>query len=684
MAIALSSSLTRMSSSVRPTLTGKRMRSPSLEAIKNIQGTFIKKGKVRREILEKQNVLKNRRLEKERRKRQEDELEASNVVARPDGPFEVTQKSNKGFLERILGFLGYLGAGWLLNNLPTLIAMGKEFVGRVQRMGQLIGSFVTNITNILTGFGNLLSATFQNLIQFDLFDTSNRVKNAFGQLTGSVDDMGRELEEALKLITTPLTEGMVTGEDAPPTGQERTSEGAYERGAPLQTGGSPSGLFELIAGGEGGYESMNRGNAGDSPGGSKKYLGKNLQDMTLSEIMSLQSQGKVFAVGKYQIVTGTMPGFVRWLQSKGYDPKTTKYSAKIQDLYPQYTIESKRPQVGKFLSGSMNDIQKANLELAAEFASVGVPFDMKAGSYGGGYPIRDIKKGESLYSGKARNRASISPEKVQQALREAKASGGNITPSSSQAQITPMRGGVSTTVRDEINVAGRSGGTALVGLTPGGGRYGAARRGGRVHKGVDIGTNKQRGYYVAFRQSGTVSYARNNGRGYGNLVIIKSGNIEFYFAHLASILVQEGQKYNGETIGEIGKTGGDYDIHLHYEVRPGGNPIDPSPYLGLLSIGRQLTGVSGREMNVPIPSAPTTPAQIASIQSQQQTQQRNQQLSQDRTGPTVIVQEPSEPESQAPSYSGGGSPGMMPLEIDEFTLVNRFIKNKLLLDLAYL
>ena len=248
-----------------------------------------------------------------------------------------------------------------------------------------------------------------------------------------------------------------------------------------------------------------------------------------------------------------------------------------------------------------------------------------------------------------------------------------------------MRGGVSTTVRDEINVAGRSGGTALVGLTPGGGRYGAGRGGRRMHKGVDIGTSGQRGYYVAFRQSGTVSYARNNGRGYGNLVIIKSGNIEFYFAHLASILVREGQKYNGETIGEIGKTGGrNYPIHLHFEARPNGVPINPKPYLGLLSIGKQLTGVSGREMNVPIPSAPITPAQIASIQSQQQTQQRNQQLSQDRTGPTVIVQEPSEPEYQAPSYSGGGAPGMMPLEIDEFTLVNRFIKNKLLLDLAYL
>jgi murein DD-endopeptidase MepM/ murein hydrolase activator NlpD len=660
MAIALSSSLTRMSSSVRPTLSGRRMVSPSLEAIKNIQGTFIKKGKVRREILEKQNVLKNRRLEKERRKRQEDELEAPNVVARPDGPFEITQKSNKGFLERILGFLGYLGAGWLLNNLPTLIAMGKEFVGRVQRMGQLIGGFVTNITNIFTGFGNLLSATFQNLVQFDLFDTSNRVKDAFGQLTGSVDDMGRELEEALKLITTPLTEGMVTGEDAPPTGQERTSEGAYEPGAPLQTGGGNISstqrqaldiLSKYESAGAGGYNAVNQigvrggrgvlGYSGDFRQ-MKQHGGRALTDMTVAEIMDLQSrrpgmsnqewinQGRLHAVGRYQFIGNTLPGVV---QRSGI-PSNAKFTPEVQDLLAlQYMKE-------RGIGAWVGPADKATREERSI--------------------IERARKEPINY------RPSISSGQT------------------SQAQITPMRGGVSTTVRDEINVAGRSGGTALVGLTPGGGRYGAGRGGRRMHKGVDIGTSGQRGYYVAFRQSGTVSYARNNGRGYGNLVIIKSGNIEFYFAHLATILVREGQQYNGETIGEIGGSGGNYAIHLHFEARPGGNPIDPSPYLGLLSIGKQLTGVSGREMNVPISSAPISPAQIASIQSQQQTQQSNQQLSQDRTGPTVIVQEPSEPESQAPSYSGGGAPGMMPLEIDEFTLVNRFIKNKLLLDLAYL
>ena len=61
------------------------------------------------------------------------------------------QNSTKGFLERILGFLGYLTAGWLMNNLATWIAMGKEFIGRVQRLGQIITGLLDNTKNIFIG-----------------------------------------------------------------------------------------------------------------------------------------------------------------------------------------------------------------------------------------------------------------------------------------------------------------------------------------------------------------------------------------------------------------------------------------------------------------------------------------------------------------------------------------------------
>jgi len=116
---------------------------------------------------------------------------------------------------------------------------------------------------------------------------------------------------------------------------------------------------------------------------------------------------------------------------------------------------------------------------------------------------------------------------------------------------------------------------------------------GGGHGGVDIGTGSQTGYYVAYRKSGTVSLVAYL-TGYGNTVIIKIGNLDFLFAHLARKSdLKPGQPYNGEIIGEIGNTGrsfGGGGQHLHFEVRPagggGGSDIDPEPYVSSLVIGR--------------------------------------------------------------------------------------------------
>jgi hypothetical protein len=142
---------------------------------------------------------------------------------------------------------------------------------------------------------------------------------------------------------------------------------------------------------------------------------------------------------------------------------------------------------------------------------------------------------------------------------------------------------------------------------------------------------------------------------------------------------KNGESYNGQTIGEIGNSGAGSGIHLHYEVRPGGpygKAIDPRPYLGLLSIGKQLTGLAGQPAQVATPRP--TPAQIAS-QGTQQRQQVSQQLAQQRNGPTVVVIEEDPPPQQQVSAGGGGG-GIIPIIINP---LNSFITKKLLLDLAY-
>jgi len=103
----------------------------------------------------------------------------------------------------------------------------------------------------------------------------------------------------------------------------------------------------------------------------------------------------------------------------------------------------------------------------------------------------------------------------------------------------------------------------------------------------------------------------------------------------------------------------------------------------------QVKKGGGSQTSSPSPattqSTPTpTSAQIAPTGTPQNPQ-IPQSLAQERIGPTVIVaQNPSSPARQMMYSGGGGSSGGGSSQISDFALLNNFIKNKLLLDLAYL
>ncbi len=98
--------------------------------------------------------------------------------------------------------------------------------------------------------------------------------------------------------------------------------------------------------------------------------------------------------------------------------------------------------------------------------------------------------------------------------------------------------------------------------------------GAQPHKGVDI--EGRSGDPVLAANSGSVVYAGNGVRGYGNLVIVKhDATFLSAYAHNSKLLVKEGDVVNGgQKIAEIGDSGTDR-FKLHFEVRKQGNPIDP-------------------------------------------------------------------------------------------------------------
>ncbi|WP_237443366.1 peptidoglycan DD-metalloendopeptidase family protein [Sinobacterium norvegicum] len=94
------------------------------------------------------------------------------------------------------------------------------------------------------------------------------------------------------------------------------------------------------------------------------------------------------------------------------------------------------------------------------------------------------------------------------------------------------------------------------------------------HKGVDI--KAAMGDSVTAARSGTVVYAGNSLRGYGNLIIVKHDDIYLSaYGYNSRLLVKEGQSVKkGQKIAEAGASAGGA-VRLHFEIRSNGKPVNP-------------------------------------------------------------------------------------------------------------
>ncbi|MEI9886343.1 MAG: M23 family metallopeptidase, partial [Rhizomicrobium sp.] len=104
--------------------------------------------------------------------------------------------------------------------------------------------------------------------------------------------------------------------------------------------------------------------------------------------------------------------------------------------------------------------------------------------------------------------------------------------------------------------------------------FGGTVSGGR-NDGINIATPYGAPIHAA--AAGQISYAGNELRGYGNLVLIKhdDGYVTAY-AHAERIVVNRGDYVaKGQIIGYAGQTGDVTSPQLHFEIRKGVQPVNP-------------------------------------------------------------------------------------------------------------
>ena len=101
-----------------------------------------------------------------------------------------------------------------------------------------------------------------------------------------------------------------------------------------------------------------------------------------------------------------------------------------------------------------------------------------------------------------------------------------------------------------------------------------------THTGVDIANDFDTP--IQATADGTVEQAGWI-NGYGNAVTIRhTAQLETLYGHMDEIKVKVGQTVSrGDIVGLMGHTGRATGNHCHYEVRVGGRPVNPLPYMKL-------------------------------------------------------------------------------------------------------
>jgi len=605
----------------------------------NISKTIFKNTKVKSESFKNIKDLKTRRFEFDRRQQLEDELKSPRTVTNINrGPQELIQKTGVGgFFDRVLGFLGYLTAGWLLNNLPTLIGMAKEFIARLKKAGEILSQFFTGTIKLFGNMGDLLKSVGQNILSFDFFDTSNRVKNSMSELTDTANGLMGRIGEAFGLITTPLTEGKYSGEEIPGTGTQSTNEGAYVEppaaGAGVSGGNSDFWTLVAVAALEDG-DPQGQADVAQSVYNrlaSGAYSGRTIRELIIAE-------------GQYQ-PTWDYP-------RKRNDRKPNPEWINISDA--ESAAKAANLKVGTIKSVAAAITNPTLQKKASEFVQGRTDFKGANSGFPGGI---QRKSGDNYfgwqYNYKGRKIASVPNFGV---------TGGSSQQSQTQIEQVPVRK-----------------------ITP---IVGEGLGAGRNHGGRDL-----------LAKEGTPLRAVSDGvivdsdfeRGWGNFLVMKDDRgIYHLYGHMQDGYKRRGPVKKGEVIGKVGMTGRTTGPHLHWETGTAWNGgvisagrFDPlNRYSKFAPFNTQPTSkIDTKPPAAPI-LPPPTPAQVSPPPSQQQRQGVPSEITPDRTPQNIIVYQPPSQNNVVVSSNSQASPTYV--SIDEIQLLNTFMKNKLLLDLAYL
>lgn len=645
-----SSSIENIKKSLNSFGVGLRKANSSSSAI--IKGLYEGNREKKKEIGKRRELFEKRR-EAVRRREREDVIEAGKVGSIFKTASKTISNSTQGFLGRVMGFIGTVMVGWIVNNLPRIIKGAEELIGRMQSLFGILGGWVDNTMNFFTGYTADLGGVLSRLMGFDFEAERKNVDKGTEKMEEGTNKMGQDMDRAIQELRSFNLIGAlekILGK-LPFSGSSTDSSGGGDNmsgGGGGTTGGGWKPILDIIGSAEGGYTSIAPGDKND-----------NLTKMTIREAANATGEkGGRGAIGRYQL---TNP--IQQAINAGLDPDKDIFNPDNQDKIAISLIR------GRGITPDMiiNNPVEAARRLAMEFA--GIPVLAPTQGY-----RQQVQRGQSYYRGFNGNRATITAEQLERAFKQFKTN--FAAPKIDKSKRYNKREDVSSILGAPSVI------TSL---------KGAPRTHGR-HGGIDIGCDP--GLYISLRGVDAEVVGTKSGGGYGNVIDIwiPSLRIQLRFAHNTRFLIsQPGAKIPaGTSFAVTGYSGttdppGPAGSHIHFEAdtRKGnstyGGNTSPDPYVALIRLTQVSIKGTG-SANIPDLTGTGGPT----LESTSRREEVAEQIQTKKRGQIITVPIPSSGRSAPPSAPPSSQPLKEPGSISgKETSLNRFVSLSLLRELEY-
>ena len=162
------------------------------EIVKNTKESNIFK----RTLIARDNTFFRKRQENIRRKDREDEIEAVSLSGAVKQRGTILAKSTRGFLGRMLDFVGILLIGWAVINLPKIIKGLRGLINLIRKVTGILGSFINTIKDIVVGIGSIISDALSKFPTFDFEKNKRGIEENLDRASGGLLKLDQQLVQS--------------------------------------------------------------------------------------------------------------------------------------------------------------------------------------------------------------------------------------------------------------------------------------------------------------------------------------------------------------------------------------------------------------------------------------------------------------------------------------------------------